>query len=60
MQECQNKARDAMVAGYEKDAKKMQKIENVLLECMESTVNEYIQMLKPMKERIASQLKQIK
>lgn len=57
MQECQDKARDYMKPGFENDAKMTQKVEDVLLSCMESTTKEYIGMLKPLKNRIASQLK---
>lgn len=56
MQECQDKARDMMKPGYENDAKKMAKVEDTLLSCMNKTVDEYIGMLKPMKERIVAQL----
>jgi hypothetical protein len=57
MQECQDKARDLMVPGYENDAKKMNKVEEALIGCMSKTVDEYIGKLKPMKDRIAAQLK---
>jgi len=57
MQECQDKARDMMQPGYENDAKKMAKVEDQLIACMSKTVDEYIQLLKPMKERIVATLK---
>lgn len=57
MQECQDKARDMMKPGTENDAKQMAKVEDVLLSCISRTVDEYIGKLKPMKERIAAQLK---
>jgi Eukaryotic protein of unknown function (DUF842) len=57
MQECEDKARDQMRPGFEQDAKLMSKVEDTLIGCVESTVNEYIAKLKPLKERIVSQLK---
>lgn len=57
MHECQDKARDQMQPGYENDAKKMSKVEDVLLSCIGKTVDEYIGKLKPMKDRIKSQIK---
>jgi Eukaryotic protein of unknown function (DUF842) len=57
MQECQDKARDQMKPGYENDAKLMANVENTLISCIEITVNEYIGKLKPMKERIAAQVR---
>jgi hypothetical protein len=57
MADCQDKARDLMVPGYEKDAKKMAKVEDALISCMARTVDEHIGLLKPLKQRIAAQLK---
>lgn len=59
MSECQNKARDIMKPGDENDAKRMQKIEDALLGCMSQTVNEYVGLLRPMRERVAAQMKEI-
>lgn len=60
MAECQDKARDMIKPGYENDAKKMGQVEDVLIGCMAKTVDQYIGMLKPMKDRVASQLKSMK
>lgn len=60
MAECQDRARDLMVPGYEKDAKKLQKVEDALLSCMARTVDQHIQLLKPMRERIETSLKNLK
>jgi hypothetical protein len=49
-----------MVPGYEKDAKKLQKVEDALLSCMAKTVDQHIQLLKPMRERIETSLKNLK
>lgn len=57
MQECEDKARDMMKPGYENDAKQMAKVEDVMLRCISTTVDEYIGKLKPLKERIVAQLK---
>ena len=57
MQECEDKARDMMKPGYENDAKQMAKVEDVMLHCISTTVDEYIGKLKPLKERIVAQLK---
>jgi hypothetical protein len=57
MQDCQDNARDMMRPGYENDAKAMTKVEDSLLSCMEKTVGEYIGKLKPLKQRVADQMK---
>lgn len=57
MHECEDKARDLMKPGYENDAKQMAKVEDVMLGCISTTVDEYIGKLKPLKERIVAQLK---
>ena len=57
MAECQDKAKDMMQPGYENDAKKMAKVEDALITCMSKTVDQHIGMLKPLKDRISSQLK---
>lgn len=56
MSECQDRARDLMKPGMENDAKQMNKVEDALIGCMSKTVDEYIKLLKPMKERIRVQL----
>lgn len=60
MQECQEKARDMMVPGMENDSRKMQKVEDVLINCMSHQVDEHIKLLNPMKERINAALKNYK
>lgn len=59
MQDCQDNARDMMRPGYENDAKAMAKVEDSLLSCMEKTVTEYIGKLKPLKQRVADQMKSL-
>ena len=59
MAECQEKARDMMTPGIENDARKMSKVEDTLINCMSKQVDEHIQLLKPMKERIITGLKQL-
>ena len=56
MQECQDKARDLMKPGYENDAKKMAQVEDALLHCMSTTVQQQVKLLKPLKDRIIGQL----
>ena len=60
MAECQEKARDMMTPGIENDARKMSKVENVLINCRAKTVDEHIALLNPMKDRITGALKQFK
>jgi Eukaryotic protein of unknown function (DUF842) len=55
--ECADKARDQMKVGFENDAKLMAKFENTYVSCINSTVNEYINKLKPIKDRIIEQIK---
>ena len=57
MQECQEKARDMITPGMQNDSYAMGKVEKVLISCMETQVNEHIKLLKPMKDRITSVLK---
>jgi len=57
MQECQEKARDMIPPGNNNnDPQALAKIEQGLLSCMETQVNEHIKLLEPMKERITSVL----
>jgi hypothetical protein len=60
MQECQERARDLMSPGMENDPKKMGKVEEALISCMSKQVDEHIKLLKPMKDRISSVLKNYK
>lgn len=57
---CQDKARDMIKPGYENDPSQVQKAEKVMLQCMSKTVDEHIGLLKPMKQRVVSQIKSIK
>jgi len=59
MMECQDKAKDMMYPGIENDAKKMAKVEDTMLACMSKTVDTHIGLLKPMRQRIESQLKSL-
>jgi Skp family chaperone for outer membrane proteins len=59
MMECQDKAKDLMYPGIENDAKKMIKVEDTLLACMSKTVDSHIGLLKPMRQRVEGQLKQL-
>jgi hypothetical protein len=60
MQECQEKARDLIKPGTENDASQMAKIEQSLINCMSTQVNEHIKLLGPMKDRITAVLKNYK
>ena len=55
--ECQYQAQDLMKPGYENDAKMTAKVEDKLIGCMSQTVDKYIALLKPLKERVVEQLK---
>lgn len=57
MADCQDGARDLMVPGWEQDAKKTQRVEDALLACMAKAVDSHSKLLKPMKERVAHQIK---
>lgn len=46
-----------MKPGYENDAKMTKKVEDTLIACMASTVDKHIALLKPLKDRVADQLK---
>jgi hypothetical protein len=59
MADCQDRARDLLTPGAEKDARKMQKVEDAFIKCIGKTVDDHIGLLKPMKERIISHLKQV-
>ena len=60
MAECQEKARDKLTPGMETDPTKMAALEQDLLKCMSQQVDEHIKLLKPMKDRIVSGLKNYK
>lgn len=60
MQECQEKARDMMSPGMENDPKKIQKMEDTLINCMSKQVDHHITLLKPMEGRITAALKNYK
>jgi hypothetical protein len=57
MMDCQDLAKDLMSPGIENNPSKMHKVEESLLNCMSKAVDQHIQLLKPMKKRIAEQLK---
>ena len=57
MQECQEKSRDMLSPGDQNDPAKMAKVEKALIDCMSKQVDEHIKLLQPMKQRIASSLK---
>jgi hypothetical protein len=60
MADCQDEARDLMVPGWEQDTKRTTKVEDALLACMTKAVESHSKLLKPMKERVAQQLKSLK
>ena len=60
MQECQEKARDMVTPGMENDSRKMAKVETALINCMKNQVDDHIKLLKPMKDRITTALKNFK
>lgn len=57
MSECQYQAQDLMQPGYENDAKMTARVEEKLIGCMSQTVDKYIALLKPLKNRVVEQLK---
>jgi len=57
MQECQEKARDLIKPGMESDPNQISKVEQALISCMSKQVNEHINLLGPMKDRITAALK---
>jgi hypothetical protein len=60
MQECQERTRDMMTPGIENDSRKMQKVEDTLINCMSKQVDDHIKLLNPMKDRITTALKNYK
>ncbi|GKY94407.1 hypothetical protein MPSEU_000406700 [Mayamaea pseudoterrestris] len=59
MADCQDEARDLMVPGWEQDAKLTSKVETALLSCMTKAVDSHSKLLKPMKDRVSQQLKNL-
>ena len=57
MQECQERARDMISPGMDSIPKK---VEDELIRCMSTQVDEHIKLLKPMKDRITAALKNYK
>lgn len=54
MMQCNDDAQSMMTPDM--DTKKMKKVEDSLLKCMEGVVNNYRDHLKPMKQRVESQI----
>jgi len=59
MQTCQDQARDQLVPGQETNAKAMAQMEKTLLTCMAKTVDEHIQLLPSMKQRVMGMVKNL-
>merc|ERR1711862_1039599 len=57
MMQCQDEARDLMTPDIQSNPNQMRKIEDKIVKCMSKTVDHHIGLLKPLKKRIADQLK---
>jgi hypothetical protein len=59
MTQCQDDASAMVTPDVQNNARKMRKVEDTILNCISKTVDSHIKQLGPMKQRVASQLKQL-
>mmetsp|Transcript_12547 Transcript_12547/g.26552 ORF Transcript_12547/g.26552 Transcript_12547/m.26552 type:complete len:154 (-) Transcript_12547:2230-2691(-) len=59
MMQCNDDAQDMMTPGIQNDARRMKKVEDSVVKCISGVVDKNVAALKPMRERIASQIKSI-
>jgi hypothetical protein len=59
MMQCNDDASAMITPDVQKDARKMKKVEDTILSCIAKTVDSQLKQLGPMKQRVASQLKQL-
>lgn len=57
--QCNDDAQDMMTPGIQNDARRMKKVEDSVIKCISGVVDKNVAALKPMRERIASQIKSI-
>ena len=59
MMQCNDEAQDMMTPDVQNNARKMKKIEDTVLKCISGVVDKNVTALKPMRERIQSQIKSL-
>mmetsp|Transcript_19674 Transcript_19674/g.24815 ORF Transcript_19674/g.24815 Transcript_19674/m.24815 type:complete len:154 (+) Transcript_19674:58-519(+) len=59
MTQCNDDASAMITPDVQRDARKMKKVEDAVLSCISKTVDNQLKQLGPMKQRVASQLKQL-
>ncbi len=59
MTQCNDDASAMITPDVQRDARKMKKVEDTVLSCISKTVDNQLKQLGPMKQRVASQLKQL-
>lgn len=59
MMDCQDQARDMVKPGMENDPAALTKVEGHVLKCMSKTVDGHIKLLRPMKDRLVSEIKKL-
>uniref|UniRef100_A0A6U0IBM4 Protein FAM136A n=1 Tax=Minutocellus polymorphus TaxID=265543 RepID=A0A6U0IBM4_9STRA len=59
MMQCNDEAQDMMTPDVQNNARKMKKIEDTVLNCISGVVQKNVGALKPMRERIESQIKSL-
>lgn len=57
--QCNDDAQDMMTPGIQNDARRMKKVEDGVVRCISGVVDKNVAALKPMRERIATQIKSI-
>jgi hypothetical protein len=60
MTQCSDDAGAMMTPDVQKDARKMRKVEDSVINCITKTVDSHIAMLTPMKKRVHSELKNLR
>ena len=59
MMQCNDEAQDMMTPDVQNNARKMKKIKDSVLKCISGVVEKNVGALKPMRERIESQIKSL-
>ena len=59
MMDCHDQARDMIKPGMQDDPSMVAKIESHAISCMTKTVDSHIKLLRPMKDRIVSEMKKL-
>ena len=57
--QCNDDASAMITPDVQNDARKMKKVEDAVIACISKTVDSHVKQLGPLRQRVASQLKQL-